>query len=424
MPSGDRSQWIGMLSAVFCNVYGTAFAVEPQLIPVLPKLSIVMPCLNEAETLATCIGKAHNALAELAIPGEIVIADNGSTDGSQEIARRVGARVIEVAERGYGCALRGGIAAARGQWIIIGDADDSYDFGSIAPFVQKLEAGYELVMGCRMPRGQGRIMKGAMPWKHRWIGNPGFTFLGRLFFKSSANDFYCGLRAFTKNAYERMRLSAEGMEFACEMVIQASVNKMSVGEVPITLHKDGRSRAPHLRTWRDGWRTLRFMLLYCPKWLFFWPGVALFIGGTIFGGRLCLGPIKFANVGFDSSTLLVCSMSVLVGTQLTFFGACARVYASTQNLLPPSRLLERFLRLVRLERALVVAFLVLASGLLLLANAVLSWRHFNYGALSYPESLRRIIPAITLITLGVQWLFSSFFLSILQLRGRQHLSLG
>jgi glycosyltransferase involved in cell wall biosynthesis len=415
-----------MLSAVFCSVYGTAFA-EPQLISarkVLPKLSIVMPCLNEAETLATCIGKARNALDELAIAGEVVIADNGSTDGSQEIARRAGARVIEVAERGYGCALRGGIAAARGQWIIMGDADDSYDFGSIAPFVQKLEAGYELVMGCRMPWANGRIMKGAMPWKHRWIGNPGFTFLGRLFFKSSANDFYCGLRAFTKNAYERMRLSAEGMEFACEMVIQASVNKMSVGEVPITLHKDGRSRAPHLRTWRDGWRTLRFMLLYCPKWLFFWPGVALVIGGAIFGGRLCLGPIKFANVGFDSSTLLVCSMSVLVGTQLTFFGACARVYASTQNLLPPSRLLERFLHLVRLERALVLAFLVLASGLLLLANAVLSWRHVNYGALSYPESLRRIIPAITLITLGVQWLFSSFFLSILQLRGRQHLSLG
>jgi hypothetical protein len=401
-------------------VHPSALLVEPKIFSArtIPKLSIVMPCLNEAETLAICIGKAHNALAELAISGEVVIADNGSTDGSQEIARRAGARVIEVTERGYGCALRGGIAAAQGRWIIIGDADDSYDFGSIAPFVQKLDAGYELVMGCRMPWANGRIMKGAMPWKHRWIGNPGFTFLGRLFFKSSANDFYCGLRAFTKNAYERMRLSAEGMEFACEMVIQASVNKMSVGEVPITLHKDGRSGASHLRTWRDGWRTLRFMLLYCPKWLFFLPGAGLFTLGALFGGRLWAAPIKLGHVGFDASSLLVCSMCVLVGTQLVFLGAFARTYATIQNVLPPSQLLQRILGLLKLERSLIFALLILAVGLMLLANAILSWRTAHYGALSYPDSLRKIIPAVTLIMLGVQWLFFSFFLSVLQLQRR------
>jgi hypothetical protein len=378
-----------------------------------------MPCLNEAETLAICIGKAHNALAELAVLGEIVIADNGSTDGSQEIARRAGARVVEVSETGYGCALRGGIAAARGQWIIIGDADDSYDFGSIAPFIEKLEEGCELVMGCRMPRGRGQIMKGAMPWKHRWIGNPGLTFLGRLFFKSPANDFYCGLRAFTKNAYERMQLSAEGMEFACEMVIQASVKKMAIGEVPITLHKDGRSRASHLRTWRDGWRTLRFMLLYCPKWLFFLPGAALFTFGALFGGRLWAAPIKLGHIGFDTSSLLICSLCVLVGTQLVFLGAFARTYASVQNVLPPSQLLQRILGLLKLERSLIFALLILTVGVMLLANAILSWRSAHYGALSYPDSLRKIIPAVTLIMLGVQWLFFSFFLSVLQLEKRR-----
>jgi hypothetical protein len=378
-----------------------------------------MPCLNEAETLAICIGKARNALAELAVLGEIVIADNGSTDGSQEIARRAGARVVEVSETGYGCALRGGIAAARGQWIIVGDADDSYDFGSIAPFIEKLEEGCELVMGCRMPRGRGQIMKGAMPWKHRWIGNPGLTFLGRLFFKSPANDFYCGLRAFTKNAYERMQLSAEGMEFACEMVIQASVKKMAIGEVPITLHKDGRSRASHLRTWRDGWRTLRFMLLYCPKWLFFLPGAALFTFGALFGGRLWAAPIKLGHIGFDTSSLLICSLCVLVGTQLVFLGAFARTYASVQNVLPPSQLLQRILGLLKLERSLIFALLILTVGVMLLANAILSWRSAHYGALSYPDSLRKIIPAVTLIMLGVQWLFFSFFLSVLQLEKRR-----
>ena len=375
-----------------------------------------MPCLNEAETLASCIRKAQNALSELDFPCEIVIADNGSSDGSQEIARVAGARVVDVVEKGYGCALRGGIAAAHGDWIIMGDADDSYDFGSIAPFIRKLEEGNELVMGCRLPRGKGQIVHGAMPWMHRWIGNPAFTLLGRLFFRSPANDFYCGLRAFTKHAYTRMELSASGMEFACEMVIQASLKKMQISEVPITLHKDGRSRAPHLKTWRDGWRTLRFMLLHCPKWLFFLPGMALLGFGAVFGTRLAAGPLQIGSVGFDASSLLVCSMCVVVGLQLSFFGAFAREFATTQGWLPPNVWLQRSLKMLNLERSLCLAGILLGTGFILVANAILVWKGAGFGALSYPDSLRRMIPAVTLITTGVQWLFSSFFLNLLHLQ--------
>ena len=380
------------------------------------ELTIVMPCLNEAETLTTCIRKARNALAEMDFPCEIVIADNGSTDGSQQIAREAGARVVDVQEKGYGCALRAGIAAARGKWVIMGDADDSYDFGSIAPFVEKLERGDELVMGCRLPRGKGQIMRGAMPWEHRWIGNPAFTFLGRLFFRSPANDFYCGLRAFTKEAYQRMELSANGMEFACEMVMQASVKRMQISEVPITLHKDGRSRAPHLKTWRDGWRTLRFMLLHCPKWLFLLPGMVLLAFGTAFGARLVVGPLKLGGIGFDSSSLLICSMCIIIGMQLSFFGAFAREFAANQGLLPPHRWLRQFLKVLNLERSLCLGGILLVAGFVLLGNAMLIWKGADFGALSYPESLRRMIPAVTLITVGVQWLFSSFFLNLLHLQ--------
>ena len=415
MSSGERPLWIGMLSAVFCSVYGNALA-EPQLISarkVFPKLSIVMPCLNETETLAGCIGKAHNALAELAIPGEVVIADNGSTDGSQEIARGAGARVIEVSERGYGCALRGGIAAARGQWIIIGDADDSYDFGSIAPFVQKLEAGYELVMGCRMPWANGRIMKGAMPWKHRWIGNPLLTFLGRLFFKSSANDFHCGLRAVSKEAFLRMNLSSTGMEFASEMVMKATFAKLRLAEIPITLHKDGRSRQPHLRSWRDGWRHLRFMLLHCPMWLFCVPATVLFIAGFAFGIRLLAGPLVIGNMGFDTNTLLVCAMAVIIGQQIATFGLFARKFASLEGILPHSERLEKILSRLTLEKGLIAGLLLILLGLGTLVVAFLFWRQADYGGISYPRSLRIVIPAVTLITTGVQLCFSSFLFQLL-----------
>jgi len=374
-----------------------------------------MPCLDEAETLGICIGKAHNALAELAVPGEIVIADNGSTDGSQEIARRAGARVIEVSERGYGCALRGGIAATRGQWIIIGDADDSYDFGSIAPFVQKLEAGYDLVMGCRMPRGQGRIMKGAMPWKHRWIGNPVLTFLGRLFFKSPANDFHCGLRAFQRNAFERMELNATGMEFASEMVMKAAFAKMRVAEVPITLHKDGRSRRPHLRSWHDGWRHLRFMLLHCPMWLFFVPGAALLFGGIALQMRVAAGPFKVGIFGLESNTLVVSSLAIVLGMQLICFALFARIFAVTQGFLPPSQRLRIFESFFSLERGIWAGFAIGIAGLAELCHAVWIWRAAGFGALPTTDTLRLVIPATTSIACGMQLIFASFLISILRL---------
>ena len=374
-----------------------------------------MPCLNEAETLAICIGKAHNALAELAISGEVVIADNGSTDGSQEIARRAGARVIEVTERGYGCALRGGIAAARGQWIIIGDADDSYDFGSIAPFVQKLEAGYELVMGCRMPWANGRIMKGAMPWKHRWIGNPLLTFLGRLFFKSSTNDFHCGLRAVSKDAFLKMNLSSTGMEFASEMVMKATFTKMRVAEIPITLHKDGRSRQPHLRSWRDGWRHLRFMLLHCPMWLFFVPGAALLFGGIALQMRVAAGPFKIGIFGLESNTLVVSSLAILLGMQLICFALFARIFAVTQGFLAQSQRLRFFESVFSLERGIWAGFAVGMIGLAELCHAVWLWRAAGFGPLPTADTLRLVVPATTCIACGMQLTFASFLISILRL---------
>ena len=374
-----------------------------------------MPCLNEAETLEACIRKAHNALSELALPYEIIIADNGSTDGSQEIARSAGARVLRIAEKGYGCALRGGIAAAQGDWIIVGDADDSYDFGSIAPFVDELEAGCDLVMGCRLPSGNGRIMKGAMPWKHRWIGNPVLTFLGRLFFKSSARDFHCGLRAFTKEAFHKMNLSTTGMEFASEMVMKASFNKMRVAEVPITLHKDGRSRPPHLRSWRDGWRHLRFMLLHCPLWLFFVPGAALLSGGIALQARVVLGPFRVGIFGLESNTLVVSSLAIMLGMQLICFALFARIFAVTQGLLPASDRLRIFESIFSLERGIWSGLAIGTLGFLGLCHAVWIWRAAGFGPLPTTDTLRLVIPATTAIACGTQIIFASFLISILRL---------
>jgi glycosyltransferase involved in cell wall biosynthesis len=270
-----------------------------------PEVSVVMPCLNEAETLATCIRKARLGFEKSGICGEVVIADNGSTDGSQQIAVREGARVIEVAAKGYGNALRGGIHAAHGKWIIMGDADDSYDFSSMAPFVAKLREGWELVMGCRLPVGGGTIMPGAMPWKHRWIGNPALSFIGRLLFKCPAHDFHCGLRAFTKEGFVRMDLRTSGMELASELVIKATLCKLKITEVPITLHPDGRSRAPHLRSWRDGWRHLRFMLLFSPRWLFLIPGLGLSLLGGVGLITLTTGQMIFGKVVLDVGTMIL-----------------------------------------------------------------------------------------------------------------------
>jgi glycosyltransferase involved in cell wall biosynthesis len=375
-----------------------------------------MPCLNEEETLAACIQKARKGLADAGVSGEVLVADNGSSDGSIAIAEKEGARVVRVKEKGYGSALRGGIEAAQGKWVIMGDSDQSYDFSRIGGFVQKFREGYDLVMGCRLPKGGGTIAPGAMPWKNRWIGNPTLSFIGRLFFQSPAQDFHCGLRGFSREAYARMELKTTGMEFASEMVIKATLKQLRIAEVPITLHPDGRSRPPHLKPWRDGWRHLRFMLLFSPRWLFNWPGFALLVLGFAFGIPLTVRPIQIGHVQLDTNTLLVAGMMVIVGFQILFFGVFTRLYCVAGGLLPESKQLTTILRWFSLERGIIAGLLIFAGGIGFFAAAILKWKAARFGIISYPESLRLVIPAVTCMTLGVQTIFSSFFLSILQLR--------
>jgi glycosyltransferase involved in cell wall biosynthesis len=381
-----------------------------------PELSVVMPCLNEAETLATCIRKAKCGIAAAGVRGEVLIADNGSNDGSQEIAIAEGARVVSIERKGYGNALRGGINAASGKWILMGDADDSYDFSTIEPFVGKLRLGSELVMGCRMPRGGGTVLAGAMPWKHRWIGNPVLTTIGRLFFKCPANDFHCGLRAFTKDGYHRMDLRTAGMEFASEMVIKATLAGLKIAEVPITLHPDGRSRSPHLRSWRDGWRHLRFMLLFSPRWLFFIPGAGISLVGCAGLAVLALGQMIFGRVVLDVGTMMVCSMLLLVGTQLLWLAVFTRNFAVSEGLLPPNLRLQKVLKAFSLEWGLLLGMVIGTIGIVLLGWAFIDWQRAGFQGLSYSSNLRRIIPATTLIVLGIQFLFGSFFLGVLDLK--------
>ena len=380
------------------------------------ELTIVMPCLNEAETLARCIEKANAGIAKAGIAGEVLVADNGSTDGSQDIARAHGARVVTIAAKGYGSALRGGIEAAQGRWIIMGDADDSYDFSNIIGFVQKLRDGYDLVMGCRMPRGGGTIMPGAMPWKNRWLGNPVLSTIGRLFFKCPAQDFHCGLRGFSRAAYGRMELKTTGMEFASEMVIKATLKSLRITEVPITLHKDGRSRPPHLKPWRDGWRHLRFMLIYSPRWLFLIPGLVLAGFGSVVTFLLAVDPVHAEGVTYDVGTLAVAAMLIIVGFQLVAFAFFTKVFAIAEGLLPDDPKLAPAFKFFTLEKGLVAGLLVLLAGLGFLVRAVWIWKQIGYGAMPYAENLRRLIPAVALVVLGVQGIFSSFFMSVLGLK--------
>ena len=377
------------------------------------ELSIVLPCLNEAETLEVCLKKATKFLTENKIDGEVIVADNGSTDGSHEIALRNGARLIHVPEKGYGSALLGGSNAAEGKYIIMGDSDDSYDFTNLMPYLEKLREGYDLVMGNRF---KGGIMKDAMPFLHRYLGNPVLSFLGRLFFKIPIGDFHCGLRGYSKDAFLRMDLKTKGMEFASEMVVKASLFKMKITEVPTILRPDGRSRPPHLRTWRDGWRHLRFLLIYSPRWLFLYPGILLMLFGVITSGLLIMGKITLAGVVFDVHTLLYTSALVLIGFQFISFFVFSKVYAITNGLLPSSPNFEKSFDYFNLERGLILGVIILLSGIALTVNAVLSWKNLNFGDLDPTIILRQTIPAIMLLTIGVQAILYSFFLSVLGLK--------
>jgi glycosyltransferase involved in cell wall biosynthesis len=379
------------------------------------ELSVVMPCLNEEETLATCIRKAQRAIADANIAGEVIVADNGSTDRSIEIAEQLGARVVRVNAKGYGSALMGGIAASRGQFIVMGDADDSYDFGHIPRFVDELRRGSDLVMGNRF---RGGIQKGAMPALHRYLGNPVLTKVGRVLFRSRAGDFHCGLRAFRKDAYQRMGLRTTGMEFASEMVVKATLFKMRIAEVPTTLSPDGRSRPPHLRTWRDGWRHLRFLLMYSPRWLFLYPGILMVLLGLAGCALLLPGPRVFHGIGFDVHTLLYAFVSVLLGFQLVAFATFTKVFAITEGLLPEDPRLNRVFRWVTLETGLVVGGLLMAFGMGGSVWAVSHWARDSFGALQPEQMLRIVMPSVFSLTLGLQIASSSFFLSILGLRRR------
>jgi glycosyltransferase involved in cell wall biosynthesis len=391
----------------------------------LPKktLTILMPCLNEEETLETCILKAQKGIEKtinlgLIEEGEILIADNGSTDQSIAIAERLGARVEKIQEKGYGSALQGGIASARGQWILMGDSDASYDFEEAPKFVARLQEGqgYDLVMGCRLPSGGGRVLPGAMPWKNRWIGNPILTFIGRLLFECPAHDFHCGLRGFSREAILELDLQTSGMEFASEMVIKATLQGLRISEVPTTLHPDGRSRPPHLKPWRDGWRHLRFMLLYSPKWLFLVPGAVLSLFGGALAGILSFEDLQIAGARLNIGALALSFTTLLLGVQLLLFAVFTKTFGTREGLLAQDPLLQRLWKVFTLERGVVLSLGVFLFGALLLTLATLAWAKTGFADMPWQENLRLIIPGGSLALLGLQGIFSSFFLSILGLK--------
>jgi glycosyltransferase involved in cell wall biosynthesis len=377
------------------------------------ELTILMPCLNEAETIATCIDKAHGFLARSGVAGEILIADNGSSDGSVEYALARGARVIAVTERGYGAALRAGIAAARGRYVIIGDADDSYDFSRLESFLAKLREGSDLVMGNRFAGG---IAPGAMPLLHRYLGNPVLSLIGRMFFRSGIGDFHCGLRGLRRDAILALDLRTSGMEFASEMVVRAALNGLVLAEVPTTLGVDGRSRPPHLRTWSDGWRHLRFLLMFSPRWLFLYPGAALFALGLL--GTLILLPGRVmltSRLGLDEHTFLVAAIAILVGVQVVGFGVIARHFAAANGLLPRSKSLDGLMARVSLERGLLIALALMCSGIGGVAWSLWQWAALDFGPLTAPEVTRVLTLSLVLIATAVQLAFTVFLLGIIDL---------
>ena len=384
------------------------------------ELSIVMPCLNEAETLATCIRKANSYLAASSINGEVLIGDNGSTDGCQDIARSLGARVIEVPLRGYGAALFGAISAAKGKYCIMGDSDDSYDFEHLDGFVDKLRAGHDLVMGNRFAGG---IKEGAMPWKNRYIGNPVLSAIGKTLFSAPAEDFHCGLRGFSKQAFHKLDLRTTGMEFASEMVIKATLLGLRVTEVPTTLSPDGRSRPPHLRPYRDGWRHLRFMLLFSPDWLFLYPGLFLIFTGLVGGTILMNEPVFLRNVRFGIDTLIYCGSLFGVGTQAVLFSALSRAFAVQEGLYPENPKLRSYVSKITLELGLLVGLAILLAGIASACYAVLEWRHNAFGPMVTEHIARLVIPSSVALSLGCEIVLFSFLLSTFSLSAQPYRTL-
>ena len=385
------------------------------------ELTVVMPCLNEAETVATCVRKAVAFLADNRIDGEVVVADNGSTDGSRQLAADAGARVVPIPERGYGNALMGGIIAARGEYVIMGDADDSYDFTNLMPFIIELRKGYDLVMGNRF---KGGIAPGAMPPLHRYLGNPVLSFVGRLFFPSAIGDFHCGLRGFRRDSAIALGLQATGMEFASEMVVKATLAKQKVTEVPTTLVKDGRSRKPHLRSFRDGWRHLRFLLLFSPRWLFFIPGLVLLLVGLGLGGAVAAGPVNIGGVSFDVDTLVACGACVDIGFQAILFWLFTQVYAGAEGFLPTEPKVQTLLGKMSLERGLILGALVGIAGLVGLIFSLTYWQSHAFGHLNYEHALRLMVPSVTALVLSCQLILGTFFLSILGIKQTRHVPVG
>jgi len=380
------------------------------------ELSIVMPCLNEADTVGVCVEKAMRILREHQIAGEVIVADNGSEDGSQEIAARLGARVVQVAAKGYGHALMGGIAAAGGRYVLMGDADDSYDFLETPKFLARLREGYDMVQGCRLPSGGGTVRPGAMPFLHRWWGNPMFSIMASTMFHAPIHDIYCGMRGFTRSLYDRLALRCTGMEFATEMIIKSSIHRENITEVPITLHPDGRkSHAPHLKTFRDGWRTMRFYLMYSPRWLFLLPGLALMLLGTL-GYGLAIPAVHVHGITFDAHTLLVSTLFLLMGAQAVWFAVAAKVFAVSEGLLPANPNYDRFFSVATLERGLILGACSFIVGIGLLLWAIARWAESGWGHLDYASTMRIVIPGFALAALGFQTILSSFFVSILGMK--------
>lgn len=374
------------------------------------EVTVLMPCLNEALTVGTCVRKARAFLRRNGIRGEVLIADNGSTDGSQDIATREGARVVPVAKRGYGAALLAGIEAARGRYVIMGDSDDSYDFERLDAFVERLRAGDELVMGNRFAGG---IAPGAMPWHHRYVGNPVLSFIGRLFFKSPVRDFHCGLRGFQRERILALGLCSTGMEFASEMVVKATLARLRIAEVPTTLRPDGRDRPPHLRSFRDGWRHLRFLLLHCPRWLFLYPGLALLLAGWSVIATLAVGPLRVGSVVLDIHTMLYAAAASILGLQLLAFSAIAHLAAYGRGLVPQLPPHVQWLAQLSLERGLVAGAAAFAAGLALAAWTLAGWANADFTALDPTLVMRSAIPAATLMASGALLAFSAFVVSLL-----------